>query len=307
MTTADRSPAAFSGASPHLVDAAWLAARRSDPNLRVVDVRWYLAGKKGADEYAKGHLPGAVFLDLDRDLSADTGPGRHPIPSAEKLTRTMQRAGVSGATHVVAYDDAAGSIAARVWWLLRLFGHPRVSVLDGGIGGWAAAGHEIERHEIERHGIERDAPAPAFPRGDFVAKPPLPDAAASRVVDKHHVRAQAGKSGVLVLDARDRDRYRGDREPVDARPGHVPGAKNAPWPDNTRDGRMLASSELRALYEALGAASAKEIIVYCGSGVTACHDLLALELAGIEHARLYEGSWSDWAKDATLPAAKGEA
>jgi thiosulfate/3-mercaptopyruvate sulfurtransferase len=205
----------------------------------------------------------------------------------------MQRAGVSRATHVIAYDDAAGAIAARVWWLLRHFGHSRVSVLEGGIGAWTAAGHALV-HDV-----------PSFATGDFVAI--AGDASASRVVDKQHVHERAGKPGVLVLDARDRDRYRGDREPVDARPGHVPFAKNAPWSENTRDGHMLPAPALRALYDGLGAATAEEIIVYCGSGVTACHDILAHELAGIGDAKLYEGSWSDWARDATLPATKGEA
>ena len=297
MTTADPSRAVFSGTCPPLIDVAWLAAHASDPLVRVVDVRWYLGAKKGVDEHAKGHIPGAVFLDLDRDLCADiaAGPGRHPIPSAEKLTATLQRAGVSRATHVVAYDDAAGSIASRVWWLLRHFGHACVSVLDGGIGAWTAAGHALE-HD-----------APSFALGDFVAKAPDAEAIRGRVADKHHVHSHVSRPGVLVLDARDRDRYRGDREPVDARAGHVPGAKSAPWVENTRDGHMLPAAELRARYEALGAATADEIIVYCGSGVTACHDLLALELAGIGAAKIYEGSWSDWARDASLPATKGEA
>ena len=297
MTTADPPDAAFTGTFPPLVDAAWLAAHASDPLVRVVDVRWYLGAKKGVEEHAKDHIPGAVFLDLDRDLCAEiaAGPGRHPIPHAEKLTATMQRAGVSRRTHVVAYDDAAGAIASRVWWLLHHFGHARVSVLDGGIGAWTAAGHELEHQ------------APSFAPGDFVAKAPSAEAVRARVADKQHVRECVGQPGVLVLDARDRDRYRGEREPVDARPGHVPGAKSAPWVENTRDGHLLPRTELRALYEALGAATADEIIVYCGSGVTACHDVLALELAGIGKAKIYEGSWSDWARDPTLPAMKGEA
>jgi thiosulfate/3-mercaptopyruvate sulfurtransferase len=301
MTTADSAGTAPSPSSTPLIDAASLATRlaepdaraRTDTTIRLVDVRWYLGGKRGADEYAKGHLPGAAFLDLDRDLSADVGPGRHPIPSAEKLTATMRHAGVSSTTHVIAYDDAAGSIAARVWWLLRHFGHAKVSVLDGGIAAWLAGGHALSTD------------VPTFPVGDFVAKAPR-ERGAPRVVDKHHVRARAGAPGTLVLDARARERYRGDLEPVDARPGHVPFAKNAPWSENAKDGRMLSAAELRARYDALGAAAAEEILVYCGSGVTACHDLLALEIAGIEDAKLYEGSWSDWAADPSLPAAKGE-
>jgi thiosulfate/3-mercaptopyruvate sulfurtransferase len=273
-----------------LVDAAWLKAHLRDPDVRVVDLRWYLAGKKGAEEYARGHIPGAVFVDLEHEITAPQGPGRHPIPDGAQFERAMRKAGVSPDTHVVAYDDAGGSIAARLWWLLRYYGHARVSVLDGGLAAWTGAGQPL------------DATPSAYPEGAFRAQAP----ARERVVDRAYVDRARSDPRVLVLDARASERYRGDSEPVDARPGHVPGAKSAPWAGNLRDGRYLGAEDLRARYEALGAGRAKEVVVYCGSGVTACHDLIALELAGLPGAKLYEGSWSDWARDPSLPAAKGE-
>ncbi len=258
--------------------------------LVVLDVRWYLTGKSGSAAYAEGHLPGAVFVDLDRTLASDpaVGPGRHPLPRADVFQEAMRNAGVSDSSFVVAYDDAGGSIAARLWWLLRHFGHDEVAILDGGITEWAKA-------EI----VTKDVPRVAT--GDFHAKIPIDD-----TVDRDDVRSLLER-GALVLDARARERYRGDLEPVDARPGHIPGALNAPWAENLKDGVFLSPTDLRAKYEALGATNGRDVVVYCGSGVTACHDLLALELAGIGDAKLYEGSWSDWAKQPKLPAAKGEA
>jgi thiosulfate/3-mercaptopyruvate sulfurtransferase len=272
-----------------LVDAAWLAsALVNEPTLRVIDIRWYLQGKNGKDEYAAGHIAGAVFVDL-ADITADEGPGRHPIPGPEKFSLAMRRAGVSATTHVVAYDDAGGSIAARLWWLLRRYGHQRVSVLDGGLAAWTQAGNAVTTDVV------------SVPEGDFQAHL---DASVS-AVDKRYVDEARSKSHVLILDARAAERYRGDVEPIDRRPGHIPGAKSAPWNANLRDGRFASESELRAHYQALGADAAEEIIVYCGSGVTACHDLMALERAG-RTGTLYEGSWSDWAADESLPAEKGE-
>ncbi len=276
-------------AAPPTVSAAWLLAHARDEGVRIVDLRWYLKGKRGADEYGAGHLPGAVFLDLESDLTAPAGPGRHPIPGAEQLTRAMRLAGVNAGDHVVVYDDAGGSIASRLWWLLRRHGHDRVSVLDGGLAAWTSAGGPLTTDPI------------APPTGNFQAGPPSPE---WPVIDKHAVRDRS--KDALLLDARSADRYRGDSEPVDARPGHVPGAKSAPWSDNVKEGRFLAKEELHARYAALGAREASSVIAYCGSGVTACHDILALELAGFPHATLYEGSWSDWARDESLPAAQGD-
>lgn len=273
-----------------LVDAAAVAA----PDVLLLDVRWYLpvpGGKRGADAYAQGHLPGAVFVDLDADLTPPEGPGRHPIPDAARFQAAMRRAGVSASTDVVAYDDAGGSIAARLWWLLRRYGHTRARVLDGGIAAWTASGRPLTT----------EVPTP--PPGDFFAR----EDPSVRVVDKAYVDRVRSAPDVVVLDARARPRYRGDLEPVDARPGHVPGAKSAPFSENLdADGRFLAPDALRARYAALGVDRAKETIVYCGSGVTACHDLLAIARAGLPLPALYEGSWSDWARDRTLPVATGD-
>jgi len=275
-------------ASP-LVSVAWLAEHRSDPGVRILDIRWYLQGKDGKTEYAAGHIPGSVFVALT-DVTAKEGPGRHPIPSAERLTEAMRRAGVSKDTHVIVVDDAGGSIAARLWWLLRVHGHEAVSVLDGGIPEWTAAGHPLVRD------------VPEIAAGDFVAASIASDAS----VDTAYVKERSATNEALLLDARARERYRGDREPVDARPGHVPGAKSAPWNENLSGNRFKEASALREHFAALGVNDAKEVIAYCGSGVTACHHLLALEIAGVRGAKLYEGSWSDWARDPTLPAATGD-
>lgn len=272
-----------------VVDVPWLRTNAADPAIRVIDVRWYMGGKSGRDEYAKGHIEGAVFLDLDAELSAAEGPGRHPIPSAEKFEQSMRKAGVSADTRVVAYDDAGGSIASRLWWLLQHFAHPHAAILDGGLPAWLAGGGALT------------TVVPPASRGDFRARPPWAD----RAVDKAYVQTAITR-GALVLDARAAERYRGDSEPIDARAGHIPGARNAPWAGNLENGRFKSSDALRSRFAALGAEHATEIIVYCGSGVTACHDLLALELGGVRGAKLYEGSWSDWAKDNTLPAATGD-
>ncbi|HEU5318949.1 MAG TPA: sulfurtransferase [Chloroflexota bacterium] len=278
---------------PPLVSTTWLAQHLDDPRVRIADVRWYLpnAGKTGRAEYQRGHLPGAVFVDLDTQLAAPpgTGPGRHPIPDAQRFARAMSAAGVGADTHVVAYDDAGGAIAARLWWLLRHYGHSRVSVLDGGFTAWLA----------ERRPVTTDEPSirPAA----FHAQP-----GGERVVDKTAVQRLAADPGAVVLDARAAERYEGVTEPVDPRPGHVPGALSAPFAGNlTPQATFLDRNALRRRYEALGVTPHKQVVAYCGSGVTACHTLLALHLAGFRHAALYEGSWSDWSSDPTLPAATG--
>ncbi len=273
-----------------LVDAGSLAAHLLDRDLRVIDLRWYLGGRSAADEYAKGHIPGAVRIDLDQDLTARKGPGRHPIPGGGQLERAMRKAGVDATTRVVVYDDAGGSIAARLWFLLRLFGHARVAVLDGGLQAWLAAGGAL------------DTATPEPPEGDFTAAPPDSDA----VIDKEGVIELRDESGALLLDARAPERYRGESEPIDARAGHIPGALSAPWQGNVVDGRFRSPDELRARFEALGVTKGREVVAYCGSGVTACHNVLAMNIAGLAPPKLYEGSWSDWSRDDSLPAATGE-
>ena len=273
-----------------LVSVDWLAAHLTDPSLRVVDVRWSLAGPPGRERYAAGHLPGAVFLDADRELSSPgEGPGRHPLPTASKLAAILGGAGIGDEHVVVAYDDTGGSVAARLWWLYRHFGHNGAcAVLDGGIGAWTDAGRALTV-------AVPDHPVAAWTPGE-----PADD-----VVGIDQVAALGGVEAALLLDARSGERYRGETEPIDPRAGHIPGAVSAPVAANLGpDGRFLPPEVLRARYASLGAGE-RPVVAYCGSGLNATHDLLALELAGIDDARLYEGSWSDWSSDPARPAATG--
>jgi thiosulfate/3-mercaptopyruvate sulfurtransferase len=280
-----------------LVSADWLLEHEADPRVKVVDVRWYLAGKRGQDEYARGHIPGAVFVDLDRDLAAEkgSGPGRHPLPSADAFAATLSRIGVTAESLVVGYDDAGGAIAARLWWLLRYFGHGGGRVLDGGLDAYVARGYPLSTE------VPVVSPAPPLalcPGG-------------ARVIDKAGI--SRFPASAVILDARSADRYEGRSEPIDARPGHIPGARSAPFAGNLIEhdvaGRsvkaFLSREALERRYRELGALDAQTLICYCGSGVTACHDLLALAQIGRPDAILYEGSWSDWAADSSLPAALG--
>jgi thiosulfate/3-mercaptopyruvate sulfurtransferase len=274
-----------------LIDVPSLAAaRRETPPPVVLDVRWRLNGPPGIDAYRRGHLPDAVFVDLDRDLSGPPGPaGRHPLPAADDFQAAMRRAGVSGDRPVVVYDDADGSAAGRAWWILRYFGHRRVRLLDGGYRAWAAAGQPVT--------AQIPAPGP----GDFTARPGgLP------LLDADGAAALAAGDGVL-LDARAAERYRGEAEPIDPVAGHIPGAVSAPTADNVgHDGRFLAADRLRDRFARLGVTGAARVGVYCGSGVTAAHEVLALAVAGIP-AALYVGSWSNWVADPARPVATGAA
>jgi len=275
-----------------LVSTDWLAGHLDSSELRVADVRWYLdPARKGREEFRTGHIPGSVFLDVHDDLSAPGGVrggpiGRHPWPSPGQIERVMGRAGISSRTFVVAYDDAGGATAARLWYVLRAHGHDAVAVLDGGIPKWVAEGRPLEIEERRPEPVQWEArlrPGWVVSKADLIEAPPP-----------------------LVLDARAPERYRGDTEPIDTRPGRLPGAKNAPYADNmTADPVpvLRPAHELRRRYEALGAA-VHEPVVYCGSGVTACHDLLALEVAGLK-GRLYAGSYSEWSADPSLPVEKG--
>jgi thiosulfate/3-mercaptopyruvate sulfurtransferase len=271
-----------------LAGVADLARELAAPQTPVLlDVRWRLGGPPGIDSYRAGHLPSAVFADLDRDLSGPPGPGgRHPLPAAAHFQAVMRRAGVSEGRPVVAYDDGDAAAAARAWWLLRYFGHRSVRVLDGGFRAWRAAGQPLTTAE------------PAAEPGDFTARPghmPLLDAAGA---------SATARSGVL-LDARAAERYRGETEPVDPVAGHIPGAVSAPAAGNLgSDGSFLAPAELRERFATLGAAAGAAVGVYCGSGVTAAAEVLALEIAGIP-AALYVGSWSSWVADPACPVATG--
>jgi thiosulfate/3-mercaptopyruvate sulfurtransferase len=255
----------------------------------LLDVRWQLGGPPGRDVYLAGHLPGAVFVDLDRDLAGPPGEGgRHPLPDPAGFQAAMRRCGVRGDRGVVVYDQRDGSSAARAWWLLGHHGHPDVRVLDGGYDGWVARGLRVTTEVPE--------PEP----GDFRALPgrrPLLDAAGA---------AEVAGAGVL-LDARTAVRYRGEQEPVDPVAGHVPGARSAPAGDNlATDGRLRSPQELRARFAGLGVREDVPVAAYCGSGVTACQAVLALEVAGFQPA-LYAGSWSQWITDPTRPVATGAA
>ena len=279
---------------PPLVSTDWLAAHLNDPNIRVVDVRWYLFDqtKTGRGEYLNGHIPGAVFLDMDTELAAPRGegPGRHPLPKPEVFAEAASRAGIGPNTHVIAYDDAGGGNAARVWWLLRYFGHDQVSLLDGGITQWIA-----EKRPLE-------TTVPTFPASSFVPHPRPEMVANLQAVDVYRNDPKA-----LVLDVRVPERYEGKIEPIDPRAGHVPGAKNAPIGGNLKsadDPRFRTSEELRHRFEKFGADRAEKIVCYCGSGVNACQSVFALNLAGFA-SLLYEGSWSDWSSNPDCPAATG--
>jgi len=286
-----------------LIGAESLAAELAGPQPPLVlDVRWRLGGPPGIDSYRAGHLPGAVYVDLDTDLSGPPGAGgRHPLPAPAGFEAAMRRAGVRAGHPVVAYDDGDSTIAARAWWTLRYFGHDRVRVLDGGFRAWAAAGHPVS--------VDKPSVAP----GDFTAVPghlPVLDAAGA---------AALARSGVL-LDARAGERYRGETEPVDPVAGHIPGARSAPTAANVgADGRFRAPAELRERFAGLGigtgqpgapdapgASGAPAVGAYCGSGVTAAHEVLALSLAGVP-ASLYVGSWSGWTADPSRPVATGPA
>jgi len=279
----------------------------------LLDVRWRLGGPPGIDLYLAGHIPGAVFTDLDHDLAAPPGRGgRHPLPAVAHFQAAMRRAGVSDDSPVVVYDDADSTAAARAWWLLRYFGHRSVRVLDGGYRAWVAAGHPVEA------GAPPIGPEP----GDFTASPghlELLDAAGAAALSR------AG----LLLDARAGERYRGEVEPADPVAGHIPGAISAPTAANVNpDGTFRAPADLAGRFAALGASDgtavgasdgtavgasdgtavgargATAVGAYCGSGVTAAHEVLALTLAGIP-AALYAGSWSEWITNPARPVATG--
>ncbi|MCX4806260.1 sulfurtransferase [Streptomyces sp. NPDC058682] len=253
----------------------------------LLDVRWQLGGPDQRPAYEAGHLPGAVYVDLDRELAGPPGAGgRHPLPDPEAFGEAMRRAGVSADGPVVVYDGGLGWAAARAWWLLRWTGHPNVRVLDGGLAAWTASGGTVT--------ADRVTPT----EGDFK---PTPGAVGLLDADAAALRARAG----VLLDARAGERYRGEVEPIDPVGGHIPGALSAPTTENVGpDGRFLSADALRARFEELGASEGAAVGVYCGSGVSGAHEVLALAVAGIE-SDLYAGSWSEWSGDPARPVATG--
>lgn len=282
--------------SSQLIDVAALrAGLGSDRPPVVLDVRWALAGPPGRDLFAEGHVPGAVFVDLDADLADPPGPGgRHPLPDPERFAVAMRRCGVVLDRPVVVCDARDGSVAARAWWLLRHHGHDDVRVLDGGFAAWASSGAPVETG---------DAPPPFGDDGP--ADGARFEAAAGRlpVLDADAAAALA-RDGVLV-DARAGARFRGETEPVDPVAGHIPGAVSVPTTELVdADGRMLPADDLLARLAAAGVVPGAAVGAYCGSGVTASFDVLAMAVAGID-AALYPGSWSEWVADPSRPVAVG--
>jgi thiosulfate/3-mercaptopyruvate sulfurtransferase len=269
-----------------IISAAELATRTDDVIL--LDIRYQLGGPPGRPDYEAGHLPGAHYVDLEQELAGPPGAGgRHPLPDLDVFTAVMRRAGVSADRDVVTYDGGLGWAAARAWWLLRWAGHDRVRVLDGGLATWTAAGLPLETAEP--------------PAGDGSFKP----APAAIPVLTAEEAAALSRRGIL-LDARAAERYRGDIEPIDPVAGHIPGAVSAPTTDNTgTDGRFLAPEVLAARFAELGVTQGSEVGVYCGSGVSAAHEALALAVAGVPDVSLYVGSWSEWCGDPSRLVATG--
>ena len=260
------------------VDWNWCAARSGQ--FVLVDARWYLDGRSGQDAYDAGHVPDAVFVDMDQWLSgpASKEAGRNPLPDPEVFARGMRRAGINNSDIVIAYDDAGGVIAARIVWMLRSAGH-RAAILDGGIASYPG---------------DTATTASQRPPGDFSAKP-WPETLVANI-------SEASSDHYKVVDARNRDRFQGRQDPIDPRPGHIPGAVNVPCRENLDpSGRLLPETQLRANFERTGVTSGENTISYCGSGVTACHNLLVLEHLGAGKGRLFVGGWSQYGHAISRP------
>jgi thiosulfate/3-mercaptopyruvate sulfurtransferase len=259
-----------------LVDTSWLSEHLDHSPLRIVDSRWYLNDPGGGHRaYAVGHIPGAQYIDLDTDLSAAQGPGRHPLPTPEWTAERLGALGIGDRNFVVAYDDLGGGIASRMWWMLRSIGHRRVAVLDGGLQAWEAAGGALDTEPV------------TLPPAELTVQGSLPS------IDREGVADRLGT--MTLIDARADSRYTGEIETIDSAAGHIPTAINVPFDSNLApDGTFLPASELWIRYAGAGIKTADDVVVYCGSGVTACHDILAMEIAGLGTATLYPGSWSDW-------------
>jgi thiosulfate/3-mercaptopyruvate sulfurtransferase len=272
-----------------LIDTKTLASRLLDPAVAIVDCRFDLKDPaSGEREYAARHIPGASYASLDADMSGEkTGRnGRHPLPDPDALVRTFSRLGIDGSTQVVAYDQDTGIYASRLWWLLRWLGHDAVAVLDGGFAKW------LHEDLPTRSGVERRAPRP-------FAGTPRP----GWVVNVDEVARASQEGGLQLVDARAPERFRGENETIDKVGGHIPGARNhfSKW-NLTDENTFQPSSEIRdRIRESIGDVSADRVISYCGSGVTACHNLLAFEHAGLRGARLFVGSWSEWSSDPARP------
>jgi thiosulfate/3-mercaptopyruvate sulfurtransferase len=269
-----------------LISPESLAARLGESNLRIADVRWYLGEpERGRQEYERGHIPGAIFVDLDTDLAAPTGAGRHPLPEPVGFAERLGRLGFGSGDFIVAYDDSLGAVAARLWWMLDNLGHERVALLDGGLRAWREAG------------LQQSTDVPSIvPRQLRLAN------RWSNVVDRDELVGRL--DNVTLIDARAPERYRGDVEPVDPKAGHIPSAVNAPAKIALGpDGRFLAPADIADRLREIAPAD-RPVVTSCGSGVTACHTAVALRVAGLPDPLLYAGSFSDWSRS-DLPVAVG--
>ncbi|HYL70996.1 MAG TPA: sulfurtransferase [Candidatus Dormibacteraeota bacterium] len=281
-----------------LIAPAELAAHLTDPDWVILDCRFELARPAwGEQAFAQGHIPQAQYVDLDRDLTGTHGPrlGRHPLPDPAALAATLGRLGIDARVQVVAYDQGRAAYAARLWWLLRWLGHRAVAVLDGGLPAWEAEGLPLAR-----------APGARAPR-QFQRAAAAAAAVHSTTVAQALAAGELARGELLLVDARSAERFAGQNETLDAVAGHIPGARNAPFTANhDPQGRFLPAAELRRRWqELLGARPPGTLVAMCGSGVTACDNLLALEIAGLAGARLYAGSWSEWITDPARPVARG--
>jgi thiosulfate/3-mercaptopyruvate sulfurtransferase len=270
-----------------LISAHELQARLEEPDLVILDCRWYIDEPGGGrNAYENAHIPGARFVDLDTDLSQTVGPGRHPLPHHDTFAKTCGRLGIDRSVHVVVYDDSGGGIAARMWWMLTNQRHPSVSVLDGGTEAWIAIGGPMA--------IEVPTVAPAS----------FSTHARSGTADRDDVEYRSDRT--VLIDARAAERYRGDEEPVDPVAGHIPGALSMPLTGNLNpDDTFMTPSLLRERFRSAGIDDSRHVISHCGSGVTACHNILAMVVAGMPPPELYVGSWSDWSTTG-MPAAIGD-
>ncbi|HET9108250.1 MAG TPA: sulfurtransferase [Steroidobacteraceae bacterium] len=300
-----------------LITPRQLAARLGDAELAIIDCRFDLARPQwGRESYASGRIPRALYAHLDQDLSGKLSPstGRHPLPRAEEMAARLGQWGIDAQVQVVAYDQSAGAYAARLWWLLRWLGHAKVSVLDGGLAAWQGEGLPLDKTPLPdaQTGSQGGSQSRARAGGRARRFDPRPDA--QMVVDTPELEAlidggQLARGDVVLVDARSADRFAGRNETIDPVAGHIPGARNHPFTDNVdAAGRFLDRGTLRERFaRTLEGIPPDAAICMCGSGVTACHDLLAMEVAGLKDARLYAGSWSEWIRDPRRPIATGPA
>ena len=291
-----------------LIDVDSLQELLGNPRLAIIDCRFDLLNPHaGRQAYLEAHIPGARYVDLNRDLSAPVGAhtGRHPLPAPHTFAARLGSLGIGKHTQVVAYDEANGSFAARLWWMLRWLGHDAAAVLDGGFKAWTAADGESQSGESAGHATPHGHSAHGHSPVEHLPNHPSPSAVITTADLQLALRNP--KANTLLVDARGRERFAGQAEPIDPVAGHIPGALNHPFTANLdADGRFLPAADLKGRWqELLAGRHPEQVIAMCGSGVTACHNLLSLEIAGLPGAKLYAGSWSEWIRDPQRPVARG--